>query len=104
MDKILFTGGSSLVLPGVWQSGDPFDGDSSVSAVVRFKGGSRSDYTCTVTPIVGSRDFEIYASAQATSDWPRGEHLLFISRTEPNYFPNGDAFVETLEPFKFEVK
>ena len=40
MDKILFTGGSSLVIAGEWKSGDPFIGSSWVEKPVKVWTGS----------------------------------------------------------------
>ena len=105
MDKILFTGGSSLVIAGEWKSGDPFDDDSSVTALLAFATKEpRAEYACTVTVVPGTRDFEIYASNSATGQWPKGTHTMTLTRTESNVFPNGDPFVEVLEPFQVEVR
>lgn len=102
MSKILFTGGSSLVLPGEWKTGDPFTGGTTLSAVVDFSD-SAPDSVCTVTQI-DTRNFEIYASAKITATWPKGVHLLRISRSDANYFPNGDALVEVLDAVQIEVR
>jgi hypothetical protein len=102
VSKILFTGGSSFVLPGEWKAGDPFTGATTLSAVVDFSG-SAPNTVCTVTQI-DTRNFEIYASAVVTATWPKGVHLLRISRSDADYFSNGDDLVDTLEAVQIEVR
>ena len=105
MNKILFTRGSSLVYYGEWKSGEPFDDDSSVTAILAFGTDEpHAEYACTVTVVSGTRDFEIYASNSATGQWPKGIHTMTLTRTESNFFPNGDPFVEVLEPFQVELR
>ena len=104
MDKILFTGGSSLVIAGEWKSGDAFTGSSSIAAVVEFNTNTPVvPFNCTVS-LIATRNFEIYAAASATATWPKGVHILRLSRSEANFFPNGDPRVEVLEPFQIEVR
>lgn len=104
MDKILFTGGSSLVIAGEWKSGDPFIGSSSIAAVVTFNSKTPVvPFNCTVS-LIAPRSFEIYAAASATATWPKGIHTLTLSRSEANFFSNGDPRVEVLEPFQIEVR
>lgn len=106
MDKILFTGGSSLVISGQWKSGDPFTGQSSISAKITFNTSPSvtvPQFTCTVT-LDGERGFEIYASASNTAVWPKGVHTLRLTRSDAAFFPNGDPLVEVLEPFQIEVR
>ncbi|UUV43186.1 hypothetical protein RCCWILLIS_14 [Rhodobacter phage RcCWillis] len=104
MDKILFTGGSSLVISGQWKSGDPFTGSTTISATVEFGGKTPAPaFACTVT-LDGERDFEIYAAAAATATWPKGIHTIRLARSDAGYFGNGDPLVEVLEPFQIEVR
>ena len=94
MDKILFTGGSSFVISGEWKSGDPFGGSTLITAVASFHPKSQvAAHTCAVT-LESDRTFTIYASASATATWPKGVHTLTLTRSEANFFPNGDPLVE----------
>ena len=104
MEKILFIGGSSFVIHGEWKSGDLFTASSSITAVIEFNTKTPvAPFNCTVS-IIAPRNFEIYAAASATATWPKGIHILRLSRSEADFFPNGDPRVEVLEPFQIEVR
>ena len=73
--------------------------DQSLDAGIKnYIGGN-----CTVS-LIAPRSFEIYAAASATATWRKGIHTLTISRSEANFFSNGDPRVEVLEPFPIEVR
>lgn len=97
--KIEIRRGRTLLLPGTWESGDPFTVDSSLACqMVRVD--VQIDLTVTKT---SERGFEIYASNVDTAAFAPGVYDAFLTRTDAGYFLNGDDFVDGLEPFQIEV-
>ena len=92
------------MIHGEWKSGDLFTASYSITAVIEFNTKTPvAPFNCTVS-LIAPRNFEIFAAASATATWPKGIHILRLSRSEADFFPNGDPRVEVLEPFQIEVR
>ena len=91
--------GRTFLLPGQWQAGPDFTTGTALSCRM-VKGPLTINLTVTK---VGDRDFEIYASDQATLAWEPGVYSAFLDRRDPSYFPNGDPFVRGPEDFLITV-
>ncbi len=98
-DKIEIRRGRTLLLPGTWESGDPFTvGTTFACQMTRLD--VQIDLTVTKT---SERDFEIYASNVDTIAFAPGVYDALLTRTDAGYLANGDDFVHDLEPFQIEV-
>lgn len=97
--KIEIRRGRTFLLPGQWRDGPDFTADTTLSCRM-VKGPLTINLTVTK---VGVRDFEIYASDQATLAWEAGTYSAFLDRRDPSYFPNGDPFVRGPEDFLITV-
>lgn len=97
--KIEIRRGRTLLVPGTWESGDPFTSQTSLSCELIKNGIVTQVQVNKLT----DREFEIYASNLATTNFEVGLYDAILTRTDAEFFPNGDDFVDGLEPFQIQV-
>ena len=91
--------GTTFLLPGRWESGDPFDEGSTVTFKL-IRNAVEVDVPVT---LINERDLSIYASNEVTAGWEKGAYNAILTRTDAGYFPNGDDWVHDTETFVIEV-
>lgn len=97
--KIEIRRGRTLLVPGTWESGDPFTSNTTIACqMVR----ENVQIDLTVNKI-GERGFEIYASNVDTAAFAPAVYDAILTRTDAGFFSNGDDFVEGIEPFQIQV-
>lgn len=98
-EKIEIRRGRTLLLPGTWQTGDPFTSQTTLACELVKKD---VQITLTVTK-TSERGFEIYASNVNTGAFEKGTYEAILTRTDADFFPNGDDYVHAIEKFLVEV-
>ena len=101
VSKIIFHSGATFRAPGTWHLEDPLTAQTVISCRVIFP--TPYAFDVTVTDLVAG-EFLIYASSTDTLLWPKGTFNVEITRTDPDFFPNGDDLVSVAERFSIEVR
>lgn len=97
--KIEIRRGRTLLIPGTWETGDAFTAQTTLTCDL-IRNGIAIPVTVNKTT---ERDFEIYASNLVTATFTAGLYDAILTRTDADYFQNGDDFVDGLEPFQIQV-